>query len=273
MKLYAISDLHLDHEANRLALAALPAQPEDWLIVAGDVSSSTAHIERGLGELRRRFARVLWVPGNHDLWSVPDDPCPLVGVARYERLVEICRRLDVLTPEDPYPLWSGAGGPCRIAPLFVLYDYSFRPAEVPFERAIDWAVESGVLCADERYLVPTPHPTRQAWCEDRLRRTFPRLEAAAAEGPLVLVNHFPLRRDLAVLPRIPRFTIWCGTTRTEDWHVRFRARVVVSGHIHIRRTDWRDGVRFEEVSLGYPSQWRSDRGVRGYLREILPGPS
>ncbi len=88
----------------------------------------------------------------------------------------------------------------------------------------------------------------------------------------MLVNHFPLRRDLAVLPAIPRFTIWCGTRRTEDWHTRFPVRAVVSGHLHIRATHWRDRVRFEEVSLGYPRHWQPEQGLAPYLREILPGP-
>jgi hypothetical protein len=32
-------------------------------------------------------------------------------------------------------------------------------------------------------------------------------------------------------------------------------------------------VRYEEVSLGYPRDWRADRGIEWYLREILPGTS
>jgi hypothetical protein len=41
------------------------------------------------------------------------------------------------------------------------------------------------------------------------------------------------------------------------------------GHLHIPRTTWEDGVRFEEVSLGYPREWR--RGpLRPPLRRILP---
>ena len=51
------------------------------------------------------------------------------------------------------------------------------------------------------------------------------------------------------------------------------AKVVVAGHLHVRTTDWIDGVRFEEVSLGYPRHWRRQRGIDGYLREILPGPA
>ncbi|HET7500845.1 MAG TPA: hypothetical protein VFK02_07575, partial [Kofleriaceae bacterium] len=89
----------------------------------------------------------------------------------------------------------------------------------------------------------------------------------------ILINHFPLRRELARLPAIPRFSLWCGTRRTETWHLDFRAHAVISGHLHIRSTRWIDGVRFEEVSLGYPRQRAGDRAIEHYLREILPGPT
>jgi hypothetical protein len=102
--------------------------------------------------------------------------------------------------------------------------------------------------------------------------TEARLAAAGSTARLVIVNHFPLRPDLAVLPRVPRFTIWCGTTRTAEWHVRFPVDVVVSGHLHMRSTRWRSGVRFEEVSLGYPAQWSVPKGIDAYLRLILPEP-
>ena len=89
----------------------------------------------------------------------------------------------------------------------------------------------------------------------------------------MLVNHWPLREDLVRLwkvPRVARFTPWCGTRLTEDWHRRFPLDVVVNGHLHMRATDWRDGVRFEEVALGYPRHWVQDSGVGHYLRRILP---
>jgi hypothetical protein len=140
------------------------------------------------------------------------------------------------------------------------------------EHAVAWAGETGIVCADELHLHPSPYPTRPDWCAARCVAAVPRLEAAARRAPLVIVNHFPLRQELAVLPAIPRFSLWCGTRRTRDWHTRFRARAVVYGHLHQRSTLWLDGARFEEVSLGYPRHWRRERGVEGYLREILPGP-
>ncbi len=269
MQLYAISDLHLAYEANRQALTAMPPHPDDWLIVAGDVGENEAHLKFALHILTQRFARVLWAPGNHDLWTMPNKANDLRGEAKYQRFVAICRTYNVLTPEDPYVAWPGAGPSYWLAPLFLLYDYSFRPDHVSAEEALAWAAQEDILCADEALLHPDPYPTRAAWCAARCDVTEQRLHALDGV-PLILINHFPLRQDLAILPRIPRFSLWCGTRRTTDWHLRFAAQVVIYGHLHIPATHWRDGVRFEEVSFGYPQQRLAGRPIESYLRKILP---
>mgnify|MGYP006173184717 CR=1 FL=1 len=275
MKLWAISDLHLRYEVNRRKLAELAPRRDDWLIVAGDVGDSEAHMRFAFEVLGERFARLFWVPGNHELWTLPSHGGALSGEALYRRLVEVCREHGVRTPEDPYEEWPGPlpAGHERIvvAPLFLLYDYSFRPDHVTEEEAVAWAGEHEILAADEALLHADPYPSKAAWCAERCRATEARLEAVPADASLVLVNHFPLRERHAVLPRIPRFKIWCGTRRTDDWHRRFRAHSVVYGHLHIRSSLLEDGVRFEEVSLGYPRNWHPERGVGPYLREILPG--
>ncbi|MEX2272827.1 MAG: metallophosphoesterase [Vicinamibacterales bacterium] len=272
MRLLAVSDLHLGHEANRLALAGVSDHRDDWLIVAGDVGETFEHLELAWQTLVPRFAKVFWTPGNHELWirgEVPQVPQVPRGVARYDALVELCRRHGVVTPQDPYETWPGDGRTI-VAPLFTLYDYSFRPDAVAEADAVAWARESGVLCSDERLLSPDPFVSRAAWCHERVRATEARLDALPTDRPTVLVSHFPLRYDLARPPRIPRFSIWCGTRRTEDWGIRYRAVVMVSGHLHLRSTLMRGGVRCEEVSLGYPREWSRDRSFDSFLREILP---
>lgn len=272
LKLWAISDVHVGHPENRHALEQLPSHPEDWLVLGGDVGETPDHLQYVLETLAPRFARLVWVPGNHELWAVPET---LRGEARYQELVALCRRYGALTPEDPYPVIEAGGAAHLLAPLFVLYDYSFCPDGMGPEAAIAWALEAGLLCADEALLRPDPYPSRQAWCAARCEYSERRLAQALAShgGPTVLVNHFPLRQELAVLPLIPRFSIWCGTRRTEDWHRRFRASAVVYGHLHLPASRVIDGVRFEEVSLGYPRQWRrrSQSGAPP-LRQILPAP-
>lgn len=272
MKLYAISDLHLACTSNRQALEALPPHPEDWLILGGDIGETEEQLRFALAVLTRRFAQLLWVPGNHDLWSMPSDRAQLRGDAKYRRLVSTCREYGVLTPEDPYVAWPGSSKPYLLAPIFTLYDYSFRPDDVPAERAVAWAEETDVVCSDEFVLHPEPYNSRAEWCAARVAYTERRLSLVPRTASLIVIGHWPLRNDLVRLSRIPRFSIWCGTRRTEDWHTRFPISTVVYGHLHMRATDYRDGVRFEEVSLGYPRNWEFERGIESYLREILPGP-
>ena len=278
MRLLAISDLHLSHAVNLAGLRDIPDHGNDWLIVAGDISHRPEHTDLALSILRDRFARLIWVPGNHDLWTVPRaGEARLSGAARYRRLLALARAHGALTPEDAYPEWPEpdpeTGRSIRIVPLFLLYDYSFRPDTVSRERVRNWARARSSDCSDEIWLHPDPFPTREDWCAARLKDAELRLLSLPHSCDTVLVNHWPLRADLIDIPRIPRFTPWCGTTRTRDWHRRFRARVVVTGHLHTRRTDWIDGCRFEEVSLGSPRQWSVKRGVSGYLRQILPSPT
>jgi 3',5'-cyclic AMP phosphodiesterase CpdA len=250
----------------------IPSHPKDWLIIAGDVGETPDQLEWTLQLLVKRFRNLAWVPGNHELWTLPQDPVQLRGEARYRYLVEICRSMGVLTPEDPYPVLECTGIEYVLAPLFLLYDYSFRPSDLDREGALARAWQTEVVCTDEFFLYPDPYPNREAWCRARVEWTTVRLEQVPSKYQLVLVSHFPLRQDLVYLPNIPMFSLWCGTQQTEDWHQRYRAAVVVMGHLHMPGVRWRDGIRFEEVSLGYPNQWGHTRHLRG-PREVLPGTS
>lgn len=270
--LLAVSDLHAAHPDNSALVEELrPESPDDWLIVAGDVAESADRIAWALELLRERFAKVLWTPGNHELWTSKRDTVDLRGVERYEHLVKVCRELDVLTPEDPYPVWEGPGGPVAVAPLFLLYDYSFRaPGTETKEESLKVAYDSGIICTDEYLLFPDPYPDRESWCAARVEETERRLAEIPEDLPTVLANHWPLVRTPTDILRYPQFAQWCGTDRTADWHVRFRAECVVYGHLHIPRTTWYDGVRFEEVSIGYPREWKRPRHPKVGLRHILP---
>ncbi|MEU8660612.1 metallophosphoesterase family protein [Actinoplanes philippinensis] len=269
--LFAISDLHVGYQENREIVESLhPDGDGDWLIVAGDVGEMFADVVWALRLLAGRFAKVIWAPGNHELWTPREDPVQERGEARYRRLVQACRELGVVTPEDEYPVWEGADGPAVVAPLFLLYDYSFRmPGHTTKEQALAYAYETGVVCTDEILLHPDPHPSREQWCWERVALTGQRLDAIPAGLPTVLINHWPMVREPTRILRFPEFAQWCGTELTADWHVRYRAAASVYGHLHIPRTTYYDGVRFEEVSVGYPREWRRRGTPPGRPRRIL----
>ena len=135
-------------------------------------------------------------------------------------------------------MWRGRSGSVTIAPLFLLYDYTFRTNSLETkERSPAGARESGVY---------------------------------SDESILIMVNHFPVIREPAQLLRYPEFALWYGTDRTADWRRRFHASVVVYGHLHISRTAWYNGVRFEEVSIGYPQERRLPGFLSIEFRQVLP---
>ncbi|ARP73226.1 metallophosphoesterase [Streptomyces pluripotens] len=271
-QLLAISDLHISYPENRALVEQMrPSSGDDWLIVAGDIAETVADIRWALTVFAGRFRKVLWAPGNHELWTHPRDSVKLRGVARYEHLVELCRELGVVTPEDPYPVWQGPGGPVAVAPLFLLYDYSFLPAGCATKaEGLAYAESTGIVCSDEYLLHPDPYPTREDWCRARVAETERRLAALPEDLPTVLAGHYPLDRHPTQVLWHPEFAMWCGTELTADWHRRFRVATMVYGHLHIPRTTWHDGVRFEEVSVGYPREWRKRPGSPGRLRRVLP---
>ena len=181
MNLWAISDLHLGNEINRTALLSMERRSQDWLILAGDVGNSEADLAYAFQFLRRRFARLIWAPGNHELWAPNGGSASSQaarGEARYLALVALARSFGVLTPEDPYPIWPGSEPPIVIAPLFILYDYSFRPDAIAIDDVVDWAAEDGIMSADELLLDPAPYPDRIAWCASRVAKTAARTRGA-----------------------------------------------------------------------------------------------
>jgi 3',5'-cyclic AMP phosphodiesterase CpdA len=275
-RLLALSDLHVAHPQNRQIVADLnPGHEGDWLLLAGDVGELYPDIEWALRTLAAKYQTVVWAPGNHELWTRRKDPNQLRGEPRYLALVELCRELGIHTPEDPYPVWDGPGGPVTVAPVFLLYDYTFRPDGAHTkEQGLELAYGKGIVCRDEALLHPDPHGSIEHWCQARIEYTEQRLARRDPALPVVFVTHYPLVREPTRVLRYPLFAQWCGTTRTQDWHLRYNATAVVYGHLHIPRTTWYDGVRFEEVSLGYPREWRR-RGTEPKVPrhiEITPRP-
>src|SRR5882757_6643104 len=105
-RLFGVSDLHVAYAENRAIVEAIqPRSSSDWLLVAGDVGETVEDIKWALGIVKSRFEKVIWTPGNHELWTTRDDPVQLRGQHRYQHLVEVCRELGVVTPDDPFQIW------------------------------------------------------------------------------------------------------------------------------------------------------------------------
>ncbi|MGO1950492.1 MAG: metallophosphoesterase family protein [Mycobacteriaceae bacterium] len=261
--LWAVSDLHIAAPGNRELVERLvqPRNPGDWLIVAGDVAEKTPTILGMLRELSERFAQVIWVPGNHELFSRPKDQ--IHAEEKYGELVRGCRSMGVLTPEDPYATFAGR----TVVPMFTLYDHSWRDPLVSVKHALNAAEGNGVMFTDQ--VAIAPYVDVPLWCQRRLGYTVRRLSQVS--GPTVLVNHWPLVREVTGRQELPEVALRSGTRHTQDWPVRFRAETVIYGHLHIPVRTEVDGVPHVEVSLGYPREHTLSLGKRRE-RDLWPYP-
>jgi 3',5'-cyclic AMP phosphodiesterase CpdA len=66
-----ITDLHISYPENRKIVADLrPESEDDWLLVAGDIGEMPEDIAWAVRTLASNFAKVVWAPGNHELWPL-----------------------------------------------------------------------------------------------------------------------------------------------------------------------------------------------------------
>lgn len=97
-KIYAISDLHVDHPDNLKWVRNWPSNvyKQDALILAGDVTDNLQTLENCLRSLKNKFAEVAFVPGNHELWIRPKEGIR-DSVAKFRKIISLCDRLGVHT--------------------------------------------------------------------------------------------------------------------------------------------------------------------------------
>ncbi len=252
--LLAVSDLRVGYIGKRETVERVqPSGDDDWLIVAGDVGERFSDIVWTLKTLRSRFAKVIWAPGNRDLWTQVGDPVTARGALRYEKLVRKLRAADIVTPEDPYPIWEGRCGPLVIVPLFLLYDFTFRSEGVfSTDDARERAHRARIDAPDEDLLFPDPYPTVEEWAAARRAIARARLDALPGEARTILVSHYPLVRDPLADLDSPEFAPWCGSAHTAEWPEHYRAEAVVFGHLHGPVTTWVGGIPHYDVSFGGP---------------------
>src|SRR5262252_1804106 len=95
MRVFALSDIHVDYPANMSWLQALSATDytDDALILAGDVSDNLDKLQAALVSVRAKFAQIFFVPGNHELW-VRRGECA-DSMAKFWRILALCAELGI----------------------------------------------------------------------------------------------------------------------------------------------------------------------------------
>jgi hypothetical protein len=185
--------------------------------------------------LARRFASVLFVPGNHDLW-VRRAGDGETSLERFDRVCHIAHECGATT--TPF-----TRGPLSIVPLFGWYDYSFgEPSRELRRRWLDFR--------ECRWPDGFDAPDIAAH--------FLRLNEAAlatTNERVLSFSHFMPRADLLPV-REGRLVLHpvLGAAAIDGQVRRLGAELHVYGHSHVNRHVTRDGVVYINNAFGYPSE-------------------
>jgi Icc-related predicted phosphoesterase len=276
MKIGLTSDLHVEHhpEVVPLVCARVRELAVDVLVVAGDLTARLDVLEQALAALARAAPRVLFVPGNHDLWCSPsvEEGGP-DSRARFEREIPArCARAGV------HPL--GAGGPLVVDGVTFVgatgwYDYSLRSRELDgtftladYRRGawgrlrwndkarVVWPSTDGAMLDDE------------AICSAQVALLEQQLDEAGARPTVVVTHHLPFAELVTSKGEPPWDFIngFMGSARLGEAMQRGRGvRLGCCGHTHFRKQARVRGVAGEftvEASpIGYPREYARYAGL------------
>lgn len=249
MRVFAVSDLHTDFKENLLLLSSLSSTlyRDDALIVAGDVADQLPIISETLQMLRSKFRRVVYTPGNHELWVRTEDGD---SIEKLHRILALCDESGVDTrPVEVGGIW--------LVPLFSWYSPAFGGEETIGDEELDgWA--DFYFCRWPEEATPLP--------AFFLKMNEPLVNPR--DAPVISFSHFLPRRDL--LPDVERLRFKAlpkvaGCHELEEQIRRLGSRVHVFGHSHIPCDRVIDGVRYVHNALGYPRE----RNNRSFSLKIV----
>lgn len=240
-RVFALSDIHVDYEVNAQWVRNLSSVDyrDDILILAGDVTHKPIELASALTALATRFNKVLFVPGNHELWVLGEVP-ERTSLRKFDEVVAVAK--DSGVSMQPY-----RRDDLLIVPLLSWYDYSF-----------------GQPSSDLRSIWMDYHACRwpAGFQADDVAAHFTSLNreiSANGASKIITFSHFLPRIDLVpshVSSRHRLLDPILGSTRLERQLRQLGSSIHVYGHSHINRRVSFDGVTYINNALGYPGEER-----------------
>lgn len=260
MKAVFLSDIHVDINRDYPVAEELARYAKDQnahlVVIAGDVSEKQQETLETLDRIEQLAgAKVLFVPGNHDLWGPEGDPDQINAI--YDRY---CQDEHCLCGRDYV-----CGDKVIIGDVG-WYDYSFGSGRYSFEEFEKMSL-AGRTWQDS---------LRNAWTTDNLGRNqwmLSRLEARMAAYPdkrLVMVTHMLPIKEFTVPQEMANwsyFNAFLGSRKLGELYHRYPVEIAVCGHVHYRKSLEKEGIYWMCRCLNYHSEWRPQDGET--LREQI----
>lgn len=241
MRVFALSDIHIDYSANAKWIANLSVAEyqDDVLILAGDVTDTRRLLDWGLSTLTRRFKKVLFVPGNHELWVIREDR----EKNSLQKFDEIC----AVVRSTGASMEGFHERGVSIIPLLGWYDYSFgEPSNELKSMWMDYH-----SCRWPNGLTEQDIAAYFTALNDERNNT--------ASNKVITYSHFLPRLDLMpeYIPSAQRILYpVLGSVQLERQLRKLSPVIHVYGHSHVNRQVMIDGVLYINNAFGYPSEAR-----------------
>ncbi len=239
MRVFAVSDIHIDYDVNARWVEGLSSADyqNDVLILAGDVTDTLPLLDWCLRALAKRFRKVLFVPGNHDLWVIRDESWK----NSLQKFDDVCSVVE--SSGASMQAFQERG--VSIVPLLTWYDYSF--GEPSDELRATWMDYRACRWP-------------QGFTEKEIAAHFSALndkQAAPMTGKVITYSHFLPRIDVmpGFIPCVNRLLYpVLGSAGLDRQVRRLNADIHVYGHSHVNRHVKIDGVTYINNAFGYPSE-------------------
>ncbi|TQV85985.1 metallophosphoesterase family protein [Aliikangiella coralliicola] len=238
MRVFVVSDIHVDYSENKQWLVDISNEDyvDDILIVAGDITDDLKLLDQCFRALTKKFLKVLFVPGNHELWVSRDTTSH--SLEKFELITQVAADNDVGT--QPYHNET-----LSIVPLLGWYDFSFAPLTEQLEK----------IWMDFRACV---------WPDNLRPADVTEYFVAKNEAYLQITNqtvisfsHFLPRIDLMpiYIPQAYRYVYPAlGSVLLEKQIRKLKPDIHVYGHSHVNRRVTLEGIKYVNNAFGYPSE-------------------
>lgn len=249
MRIFTVSDIHIDYSENEKWLKNISKYDYigDVLIIPGDISDDIRLVETAFKILGSRFNKVVFTPGNHDLWVVRDNE--INSFEKFSMIYKLAKDHGVLTQGVDI-------GKLKIIPILGWYDYTFgypsnRIKEIWTDYyACKWPEHMGEVEISQQFFNMNEE---NIYYEDEHIITF---------------SHFVPRIDI-IQSYVPKHRYILnpvlGSARIED-HIRaIGSHIHIYGHSHINMHVRKDNVLYINNAYGYPREVYTRKGLKMVL--------
>jgi predicted phosphodiesterase len=239
MRVFALSDIHIDYDENAKWIANLSVVEyrHDVLILAGDVTDTRRRLDWCFSTLAKRFKKVLFVPGNHDIWVMREDR----EKNSLQKFDEVC----AVVESSGASMQAFHERGVSIIPLLAWYDYSFgEPSE---ELRSIWADYRA--CRWPRGFTERDIAAHFA--------SFNNQQVSLVGDTVITYSHFLPRIDVmpGFIPDAHKLLYPVLGSAQLDLQLRkLNPSIHVYGHSHVNRQVQIDGISYINNAFGYPSE-------------------